>query len=111
MNTKGEIMAYKIIVALYGLFLLAGAYFGWKAGSKVSLIMGIVSGLLILAGVYYTGLNLKGGFLYLSVLSGLLAVVFLVRFLKTYTLMPAGLLLAVSAIVCMMCFMQFKKIH
>ena len=34
----------------YGVLLLAGAYFGVKAGSKVSLIMGIISGTLVCFG-------------------------------------------------------------
>ncbi|OGX06134.1 MAG: hypothetical protein A2Z88_04400 [Omnitrophica WOR_2 bacterium GWA2_47_8] len=104
-------MLDKIIVTAYGLFLLSGAYFGWKAGSRVSLIMGIVSGILIFAGLYVmTAVNMKSGFWMLSIVSGFLAGVFLMRLLKTHQFMPSGMLLAISLIFLIFCLMRVSKI-
>ena len=88
----------RIIFIIYGLFLLVGAFFGWKAGSKVSLYMGISSGILVLIGVYLSLTNTKLGYTFLAIVSGLLVGVFIIRFLKTHQLMPAGMLLIVSLI-------------
>ena len=99
----------KLIVAGYGLFLFLGAFFGWKAGSKISLIMGLVSGILVFAGLYLTGLNPKMGFLLLTVIGGGLSIVFLKRLMATGKMMPSGMLLTVSALFCIYCLMRFLK--
>jgi uncharacterized membrane protein (UPF0136 family) len=81
----------------YAIFLLVGAFFGFKAGSKVSLFAGTFSGLLVLFGVMLLGKDPRNGFLFLSILNGLLCVSFLMRLLKTKKFMPSGMLLTVSA--------------
>lgn len=81
----------------YGLLLFFGAYFGWKAGSQISLVMGVISGILVLIGVFILNSHLKAGYLLLTVVSGLLSLVFLMRLLKTHAFMPGGFLLLVSA--------------
>ena len=99
-----------LVVALYGLFLLAGAYFGGKAGSKISVMMGIASGLLTFGGLYLTMVNPKNGFLFLAVLSGLLCGVFFMRFIKTQQFMPSGMLLVVTLLFFIFCLMRFYKV-
>ena len=96
----------QIILVIYGVFLLSGAYFGMKAGSKVSLFMGIISALLMFTAVYLTTKSLYHGYLCAAMISGVLSVVFFIRVLKTRKFMPAGMLLAVSAGVCIASWIQ-----
>ena len=93
----------KIIIVAYGLLLLLGGYFGFKKGSTVSLAMGLVSGALILLGAWWMSLNPKGAWILLSCISGLLAVTFLIRLLKTQAFMPSGMLLTVSLLFLVFC--------
>ena len=86
----------KIIIIGYGLFLAVGAYFGWKAGSSQSLIMGLVSAALVFVGFYLTTSNPKIGFMMLSAIGGILTVVFVMRLLATHKFMPSGMLLIVT---------------
>ena len=102
-------MVDKFLIAAYGLFLIVGAYFGWKAGSKVSLIMGLASGLLVFVGLYLTGLNLKNGYLFLTIIGAVLTLTFVMRFLKTHHFMPAGMLLTISLIFFIFCLFRFLK--
>lgn len=99
----------KVILAGYGIFLLVGAFLGWKAGSKISLIMGLISGALVLYGVYLLGTNAKGGYLLLTAVSGLLTAVFIMRFLKTYSFMPSGMLLVASLAVFILVLVKLLK--
>lgn len=97
------------ILIIYGCLLLSGAYFGMRAGSKVSLYMGIISGLLIFAAVYVTTKNAYNGYLSAAIISGVLSIVFLMRVVKTHKFMPAGMLLAVSAAVCIASWVQIHS--
>lgn len=100
----------KIILSLYGVLLLAGGFFGWRAGSKISLIMGLTFGILVLIGVGLLGGNLRLGYSLEMVLSGLLAVSFLMRFLKTHQFMPSGLMLACSMIIFVYCLYRLIRV-
>jgi len=82
-----------ITTLIYGILSIVGGMIGYKqAGSKVSLISGVISGLLLLIGAYllfggvYPGPTLSGA------VSLLLVVVFVVRLIKTKKFMPAGLM-------------------
>ncbi len=86
----------RILLTAYGILLIIGAYFGWKAGSKISLVMGFISGTLVLLGVYWLGINSKGGYTFLAVISGVLTVMFLIRLIKTLSFMPSGMLVLIS---------------
>lgn len=87
-----------IIFLVYGFILLGGAFMGWKAGSPVSLIMGLISGALVLFGVYYSGVKAVCGYGLIAITSGILTITFLMRFLQTHKMMPSGMLLALSLI-------------
>lgn len=89
-------MIEQVIIIGFSLFLFSGAYFGLKAGSKISLIMGLVSGALVLAGDLVMHFNEKAGLLFLMIVAGLLVVSFVQRVLKTKKMMPTGMLLIVS---------------
>lgn len=87
-----------IIVIGYALFLFLGGAMGTKAGSRVSLIMGSVSGAIILLGDVWTRRDFAGGFMLLTAAAGLLTVVFLQRLLTTKKMMPSGMLLIVNVL-------------
>ena len=99
----------KIILSIYGLFLLSGAYFGLKAGSKISLVMGIVSGLLVFAGIYFSQTDPRCAYLFLTVLTGALSAIFSIRLVKTKKLMPSGMLLLMTLIALLVSILQFIK--
>lgn len=99
----------KIILSVYGVLLLSGAYFGWKAGSQISLIMGIVSGIIVLTSVYLSQSHPALGYGVLTATSSLLAVVFLMRLLKTGKMMPSGMLLLMSVVALGACLLYFIK--
>ena len=104
-----QVMIDKIFLYTYGFFLIVGAYFGWKAGSKVSLIMGLTAGLLVLLSVFIMGGNPKTGYLFLAVIGGMLSAVFLMRLVQTHKIMPSVPLLVVSFAVFLLCAYRLMK--
>jgi uncharacterized membrane protein (UPF0136 family) len=101
-------MLDKIVLIGYGLFLILGGYFGFKKGSNVSLIMGVVSGLLIFLGLWIMSINPRGAWIFLSCVSGLLGMSFLMRFMKTQSFMPAGMLFVITLGILIFCLMRLK---
>jgi len=98
----------KFVLVVYGILLLSGAYFGFKAGSKISLIMGIVSGALVLLGIYLTGNHSLLGFKVIAGVSSVLVVTFAIRLIKTGSFMPSGMLLAASIIALVLCILKLR---
>ncbi len=96
------------VLVFYGCFLLVGAFMGYRAGSQISLITGLICAILIFAGVFFIH-QPRNTFLYMTVLNGLLAMVFLMRFLKTRHFMPSGMLLTVTAAVFIFCLFRLLK--
>lgn len=94
-----------IAASLYGILSIIGGIIGYKsAGSKVSLISGIISGLLLLVAVY---LQLQGqtwGLTLAVIVTGILVIVFAIRLAKTRKFMPAGLMvvLGIAALAAML---------
>ena len=100
----------RLFFILYGISLLSGGYFGWKAKSKISLFMGVFSGLFTFLAVYLIGFYPSCGYWCLMVISGLLSVVFLIRLAKTRKFIPAGLLLGISCVIFLLSIYQFSKL-
>ena len=84
---------------IYGSFVLAGGIVGYrKAGSRASLLAGLVSeALLLLAAMLIFSGNPLGGKLAMAV-AALLLIFFAMRWLKGRKFMPAGLMVLSSAI-------------
>jgi len=88
----------QVVLLAFAVILLIGGVFGYRAGSKVSLIMGAGSGLLLLVAWFVTRTHMSLG-LWIGVgVSLLLVVSFGMRVLKTGRFMPAGALLTVSVV-------------
>ena len=88
-----------ILIGVYGLIVFAGGLMGFvKAGSKPSLIAGTVSA-AVLALAFWMGEGRGNGVEGLWIAAGvaaLLSIVFLMRFLKTHSFMPSGMMLIIS---------------
>lgn len=87
-----------IVAAIaYGILAIIGGIIGYKkAQSKVSLISGIASGLLLILGAVLHLQGISWGLLLATIVTGVLIVVFTIRFAKTRKWMPAGLMVAVG---------------
>ena len=87
------------VFVIYGVLMLLGGIFGFvKAGSKASLIVGIISGILIFAGVALLGSAYTAGRAILTFTSFILSGVFGIRLFKTRKFMPSGMLLILSLV-------------
>ena len=87
----------EIVLMIYGVMLIAGGWMGAKAGSKVSLIAGSISGICVFIGLWMAAKDPALGYGFLSALTALLSIMFLVRVIKTKKFMPSGMLLVLSA--------------
>lgn len=84
-----------IFALIYGVLSIVGGIIGYRqAGSKVSLISGIISGLLLLLGVVL--MPGAAGFWLARMVSLVLVIVFVTRLIKTKKFMPAGLMVIVG---------------
>jgi uncharacterized membrane protein (UPF0136 family) len=83
----------------YGILTLIGGIMGYvKAKSQASLISGLVSGsLLILAGIAQL-MGQSWGLILAAAISAALAIVFVIRLVKTRKFMPAGMLILASLV-------------
>lgn len=90
----------EIILVVYGVLLVVGAFQGAKAGSKISLIAGLTSGIFVFIGLWMARTNAEAGFGFLSALTGLLVIMFAVRLIKTRKFMPSGMLLIMTVVAC-----------
>lgn len=88
-----------VIYYMYVVLLLVGGVMGFKAGSRISLIMGSVSACLMIVSFLVMKTSAFGGHVAIALLSLLMVVVFVIRFAKTGAFMPAGLMLIASAVV------------
>lgn len=90
----------KLYLFIFGALTIAGGIVGFvKAGSRVSLIAGGISGVLLLVAGYLIGAgNVLAGLISGLVLSLALAGQFGPKFLKTRKFMPAGLMAVLGVV-------------
>ena len=96
-------MMTNIVLITYGLLLIVGGIFGFKKGSKVSLIMGLTSGILVILSVGLLTRSPRIAWLFLTGLNVLLSVSFTMRLIKTKKFMPSGMLLLFTLGVLIFC--------
>jgi uncharacterized membrane protein (UPF0136 family) len=84
-----------IIAAIaYGILAIVGGIIGYKkAGSKISLISGSVSGLLLIISGIIQVMGMNWGLIFSTVITVILVITFIIRLVKTRKMMPAGLMI------------------
>jgi len=89
----------KIYFIVFGILTIAGGVLGYvKAGSTASIIAGSISGVLLLLAAWLMPEHQAAGLIIALVVSLLLAAQFIPKFFRTFKVMPAGLMSALSAI-------------
>jgi len=94
-----SLTACQTVLGVYALLLAVGGVIGYtKAGSRPSLIAGILSALATLAAIFLTTVNPQLGLAIGAVLALLLTGFFGSRFAKTRKFMPGGMMAVVSVL-------------
>ena len=89
----------KIYFILFGVLTIAGGIVGYvKAGSVASIIAGSITGVLLLVAAFLLPQHRGVGLATALVISLLLAVQFVPKFLQTGGVMPAGMMSILSVI-------------
>jgi uncharacterized membrane protein (UPF0136 family) len=90
----------EIIAAIaYGILALVGGIIGYvQAKSNVSLISGSISGIVLIAAGILQLQGVAWGNVLATVVTAVLVVVFVARFIKTRKVMPAALMVIAGAI-------------
>jgi uncharacterized membrane protein (UPF0136 family) len=89
----------KIYFILFGVLTIAGGIVGYvKAGSVASIIAGSITGVLLLVAAFLLPQHRAVGLATALVISLLLAVQFVPKFLQTGRAMPAGMMSILSVI-------------
>ena len=92
----------KYVSIVYAILLLIGGAIGFiKAGSVISLGVGILSCTLIIVSCKVGDKDPKSGYFYITSISLVLASFFIYRFIKTHHFMPGGLMAVLSTINCL----------
>ena len=100
----------KIYFLIFGLLTILGGVMGYvRAGSTASIIAGSVSGILLLVAAFLLPNNVAVGLMLAGLVSILLAGRFLPAFLKTGSVMPAGMMAALSVIGVVMVILAWVK--
>lgn len=95
MNNLFPIATWSILI--YGLIVLLGGVMGYvKAKSQASLYSGVGSGIALLITWFICTQNPLIGLGLATLLALVLFVVFVIRFFRTRTFMPAGLMMMLS---------------
>jgi uncharacterized membrane protein (UPF0136 family) len=91
--------AAKIYFIVFGLLTIAGGIIGYvKAGSTASIIAGAITGVLLLVAAFLLPDHRAAGLAIALIVSVLLAAQFVPKFLRTGTVMPAGMMSLLSVI-------------
>ncbi len=98
---------------IYGALLILGGIMGFvKAHSKMSLLTGVMSGILVFLACNIGAKNAKNGYLFVSAISLMLSIFFVLRFSHSHVFMPSGLMSILSMttfVVVGLSFLKHKK--
>jgi uncharacterized membrane protein (UPF0136 family) len=86
------------VLLVYGILMLLGGLMGARAGSRVSLIAGVVSGLLLVGAWWLSRTQPTAGLWAGTFITFALCASFAMRLYKTGRFMPSGALLTVSVV-------------
>ena len=89
----------KIYFIVFGILTIAGGVIGYvKAGSMASIVAGSLTGILLLATAFLLPQKLEAGLALGVIVSLLLAIQFVPKFIQTGKAMPAGMMSVLSVI-------------
>jgi uncharacterized membrane protein (UPF0136 family) len=99
MLARGKMEAAKIYFIVFGLLTIAGGIVGYvKAGSVASIVAGSITGVLLLVAAFLLPEHRAPGLATALIVSLLLAAQFVPKFLRSGTVMPAGVMSVLSVI-------------
>src|SRR5216117_1640851 len=99
MRRRQSMEVTKIYFILFGVLTIAGGIIGYvKAGSVASIIAGTITGVLLLVAAFLLPDHRVPGLATALIVSVLLAAQFVPKFLRTGTVMPAGVMSVLSVI-------------
>jgi len=96
----------------FGLFNLFGGIMGYvKAGSLVSIVMGMTIGSAICISAYFAYKGSRRAYSTALVFVGITTVLFLYRFIQTFSIIPAGLMviLGITTLLCQILHPQIER--
>lgn len=100
----------KIYFIIFGLLTIIGGVMGYvKAGSTASLVAGSISGIALIAAAFLLTNNVALGLIIAGIVSIALAGRFIPAFMKTGSVMPAGLMSILSVIGVIMAIVAWIK--
>jgi uncharacterized membrane protein (UPF0136 family) len=102
-------MFNKLIFMAYAVILCVGGFFGWKAGSPISLVTSGISAALVGLGVFLLKDHARVGYSIVAIVGALLTVTFVVRLVQTHKIMPAVPMLVISLPICLLCLYRIIK--
>jgi uncharacterized membrane protein (UPF0136 family) len=102
-------MIDKVIFIAYAMVLCVGGFFGWKAGSTISLVMSLISAALVGLGVLLLKGQARIGYSMVALVAAVLTVTFVVRLVHTHKAMPAVPMLLLSLPICLLCLYRIIK--
>lgn len=88
----------QVVLLVYAILMVAGGLAGARSGSRVSLVAGSVSGLALLVALLVSLFAPAPGFWFGAGIALVLCGVFGTRLAQTRKVMPAGMLLGLSAV-------------
>ncbi|MEP7071185.1 MAG: TMEM14 family protein [Verrucomicrobiota bacterium] len=104
------IAAARYYFIIFGLLTIVGGVIGYlKAGSVISVVAGGVSGILLVVAALLLPQHPVAGLILAGLVSFLLAGQFAPKFLRTGTLMPAGLMAILSVLGIVMAIAAFLR--
>lgn len=99
-----------IAAIAYGILSIIGGITGYaKAQSKVSLILGSISGILLIIGSIAIAQGVLWGLILALVITVELISVFTIRLIKTRKFMPAGLMVVAGGVVLILLLVQLVQ--